>query len=131
VPPRSTCDSRPILTVDDLLAFARMLLRGGAPVLSADAVTAMISDQLTPEQRASDGRGFLDGNGWGFCQSVITEGARAGAFGWDGGFGSSWLVDPTWDLTMIVLTQRLSESAETTMVHTDLQAAAYAAVAEH
>ena len=33
-------------TADDLLAFARMLVRGGEPVLSAGAVTEMTRDQL-------------------------------------------------------------------------------------
>lgn len=117
-----------VSTADDLLEFARMLLRGGEPVLSADAVTEMTRDQLTPEQKARDGRGFLDGRSWGFCQSVVTDGPYAGAFGWDGGLGSSWLVDPTRDLTVIVLTQRMFESAQAPQVHVDLQAAAYAAL---
>src|SRR6266567_1950108 len=34
-----------VSTADDLLAFARMLLRGGAPVLPPDAVRAMTTDQ--------------------------------------------------------------------------------------
>jgi CubicO group peptidase (beta-lactamase class C family) len=51
-----------------------------------------------------------------------------GAYGWDGGFGSSWLVDPTRDLTMIVLTQRMWESPQPPQVHRDIQAAAYAAL---
>ena len=117
-----------VSTADDLLAFARMLLRGGEPVLSSDAVTEMTRDQLTPAQKARDGGGFLDGRSWGFCQSVVTNGPRAGAFGWDGGFGSSWLVDPTRDLTVIVLTQRMFETALAPQVHVDLQAAAYAAL---
>jgi CubicO group peptidase (beta-lactamase class C family) len=54
---------------------------------------------------------------------------EGGAFGWDGGFGSSWLVDPTHDLTVIVLTQRMFESSEPPQVHRDIQAAAYAALA--
>jgi CubicO group peptidase (beta-lactamase class C family) len=117
-----------VSTADDLLAFARMLLRGGDPVLPADAVAEMTRDQLTPEQKARDGRGFLDGRGWGFCQAVVTQGPYAGAFGWDGGLGTSWLVDPTRDLTVIVLTQRLFETAQAPQVHRDLQAAALAAV---
>jgi CubicO group peptidase (beta-lactamase class C family) len=114
-------------TADDLLAFARMLLRGGQPVLSARAVAEMTRDQLTPEQKRHVG-GFLNGRSWGFCQSVVTEGPHAGAFGWDGGLGTSWLVDPTTDLTVIVLTQRMFESAQPPQVHVDLQAAAYAAL---
>ncbi len=115
-----------VSTVDDLLAFARMLLRGGAPVLSADAVHAMITDQLTEAQKAPGGLGpgYFDHMSWGFCQAVYDT----GAFGWDGGFGSSWLVDPTHDLTVIVLTQRLWDSPQLPKVHRDIRAAAYAAL---
>ena len=114
-------------TVDDLLAFARMLLAGGAPVLSAEAVRAMTSDQLTEAQKAHGGLGpdFFSGRSWGFCQAVL----EGGAFGWDGGFGTSWLVDPACELVVIVLTQRMFETSQTPQVHRDIQAAAYAALA--
>src|SRR6266702_5708055 len=114
-----------VSTADDLLAFARMLLRGGTGVLSADAVRAMTTDQLTPEQKARGGLGpdFFDGQSWGFCQAV----RDCGAFGWDGGLGTSWLVDPSRDLTIIVLTQRMWETSQLPPVHTEIQAAAYAA----
>lgn len=118
-----------VSTADDLLAFARMLLRAGEPVLPETLVGEMTRDQLTPQQRARAGDAFLGGRGWGFCQSVVTNGPNAGAFGWDGGLGTSWLVDPGRDLTMIVLTQRLFEGPGAPAVHRDLQAAAYAALA--
>jgi len=116
-----------VSTVDDLLAFARMLLAGGAPVLSADAARAMTTDQLTEAQKAHGGLGrdFFAGRSWAFCQAVLDS----GAFGWDGGFGSSWLVDPAHDLVVIVLTQRMFETSEPPQVHRDIQAAAYAALA--
>jgi CubicO group peptidase (beta-lactamase class C family) len=116
-----------VSTADDLLAFARMLLSGGAGVLSADAVQAMTSDQLTAEQKARGGLGpdFFADQSWGFCLAVRDD----GAFGWDGGLGTSWLVDPAQDLTVIVLTQRMFESSEPPAVHRDIQAAAYAALA--
>jgi CubicO group peptidase (beta-lactamase class C family) len=116
-----------VSTADDLLAFARMLLGGGAPVLPADAVRAMTTDQLTPAQKARGGLlpGFFNGRSWGFCQAVYDS----GAFGWDGGLGTSWLVDPSQDLTVIVLTQRMFESPHPPQVHRDIQAAAYAALA--
>ena len=117
-----------VSTADDLLAFARMLLRRGDPVLSAEAVAEMTRDQLTPEQKARSGPGFLDDRSWGFCQSVVTEGPQAGAFGWDGGLGTSWLVDPRRELIVIVLTQRLFETPQPPAVHRDLQAAALAAL---
>jgi len=80
-----------VSTADDMLASARMFLRGGDPVLSADSVRAMTSDQLTPEQRARSGLGpdFFTGQSWSFCQAVQDN----GTFGWDGGFGSTWRVD--------------------------------------
>jgi CubicO group peptidase (beta-lactamase class C family) len=113
-------------TADDLLAFARMLLRGGDPVMSPGAVAAMTSDQLTPAQKAHGGLGpdFFTGRSWGFGQSVLD----GGAYSWDGGLGTSWLVDPTCDLTVIVLTQRMFETSEAPRVHHDLRAAAYAAL---
>jgi CubicO group peptidase (beta-lactamase class C family) len=115
-----------VSTADDLLAFARMLLAGGASVLPADAVQAMTTGQLTPAQKAGGGLlpGFFDGRSWGFCQAVYDS----GAFGWDGGLGTSWLVDPSQDLTVIVLTQRMFESPDPPQVHRDIQAAAYAAL---
>ena len=111
-----------VSTADDLLAFSRMLLAGGAGVLSADSVRAMTSDQLTPEQKERGGLGprFFEHLSWGFCQAVHPD----GAFGWNGGFGASWLVKPDEDLTVIVLTQRLFESPEPPSVHVDIRAAA-------
>jgi CubicO group peptidase (beta-lactamase class C family) len=60
---------------------------------------------------------------------VQTAGPRAGAFGWDGGFGASWLADPARDLSVIVVTQRMFESPQPPPVHRELQAAAYGALA--
>lgn len=116
-----------VSTVDDLLAFARMLVGGGAPVLSPDAARAMSTDQLTAAQKAYGGLGddFFARRSWGFGQAVLDS----GAFGWNGGFGSSWLVDPASDLTVIILTQRMFETPEPPQVHRDIQAAAYEALA--
>ncbi len=116
-----------VSTADDLLAFAQMFLRGGSPVLSGESVREMTRDQLTPAQRAGQ-EVFLNGRSWGLCQSVIVSGDRAGAFGWDGGLGSSFLVDPARDLVVIVLTQRLFDSPTPPAVHAALQDAAYAAL---
>jgi CubicO group peptidase (beta-lactamase class C family) len=115
-----------VSTVDDLLAFARMLLRGGGPVLATDQVREMNRDYLTAEQREF-GSAFLGGRGWGLGTSVVLDGPWAGAIGWDGGLGTSFLVHPARDLVVIVLTQRLFEAAQAPAVHADLQAAALAA----
>jgi len=127
-PPRFADGGAGLLsTVDDLLAFARMLLADGASVLSSKAVREMTSDQLTDAQKAYGGLGptFFDGRSWGFCQAVYDS----GAYGWDGGFGSSWLIDPGKDLVVIVLTQRMFETSQAPQVHGDIQAAAYATLA--
>jgi CubicO group peptidase (beta-lactamase class C family) len=115
-----------VSTVDDLYAFAQMLTRGGAPVLSAESARAMRTDQLTAAVKARGGLGpnFFNGRSWSFCQAVY----NVGAFGWDGGFGSSWLVDPAHDLTVIVLTQRAFETSDLPRAHREIQAAAYAAL---
>jgi CubicO group peptidase (beta-lactamase class C family) len=116
-----------VSTADDLLAFARMLLDRGVPVLSAEHARAMTSDQLTAAQKTHGGLGrdFFDGRSWAFGQAVRAD----GAFGWDGGLGTTWLVDPSHDLTIIVLTQRLFESPDPPRVHRDIQSAGYAALA--
>jgi CubicO group peptidase (beta-lactamase class C family) len=116
-----------VSTADDLLAFARMLLRGGDPVLTPAQVRDMSRNHLTADQRAA-GAGFAGGRGWGLGTSVVLDGPWAGAFGWDGGLGTSFLVHPERDLAVVVLTQRLFESPQAPAVHTDLQAAALAAV---
>jgi CubicO group peptidase (beta-lactamase class C family) len=117
-----------VSTAADLLAFARMMLRGGAPVLTADAVREMTTGQITPAQRARDGLapGFFDEFTWSFGQAVRDD----GAYGWDGGLGTSWLVDPRHDLVIMVLTQRMLEGPEESPpVHDEIRAAAYAALA--
>ena len=119
-----------VSTAGDLLAFSRMLLRGGDPVLPPDLVAEMTRDQLTAAQKAAGGLGpdFFTDVSWGFCTSVVTAGPRAGAFGWAGGFGTTWLADPGRDLTVIVLTQRMFDSPGPPAVHDALQAAAYEAL---
>ena len=103
-----------VSTVDDFMAFGRMLLANGrAPdgrLLSRPAVELMTSDHLTPEQKASSGMvpGQFDGRGWGFGVGIRTRRddltGSAGSYGWDGGLGSSWSNDPSEDLVGILLT---------------------------
>ena len=115
-----------VSTVDDLLAFGRMLLRGGAPVLSRDSVTAMTSDQLTPAQKAHGGLvpDFFADQSWGYGLAVRSD----GSYGWDGGLGSSWLIDPGRDLVVIMLTQRMFDSASLPRAHQEIRDAASAAM---
>jgi CubicO group peptidase (beta-lactamase class C family) len=72
-----------VSTAGDLLAFAQMMLRGGAGVLPPDAVRTMTADQRTAAQKARSGLepGFFDGRSWGFCQ-VTTAAHSAGTAAW-------------------------------------------------
>jgi CubicO group peptidase (beta-lactamase class C family) len=118
-------------TADDLLKFAQLFLRGGNSVLSAAAVEQMTHPQLTPAQLAFGGLGpdFFADSSWGFGMSVTTEGPTAGSFGWDGGLGTSWIVDPVRDLVTIVLTQVMFGGPDGMQaVHTELRDAARAAL---
>ncbi len=92
-----------VSTAADLVAFGRMLLRGGDPVLRPGTVAEMTRDQLTPAQRARvwPGFSFLDDRGWGYGVSVTGWG-----YTWEGGSGTAWSNVPDLDLTVVVLTQR-------------------------
>jgi CubicO group peptidase (beta-lactamase class C family) len=106
-----------VSTVDDYFSFARMLLNGGVHdrhrLLSARSVRQMTTDRLTPEQRAASSfdysPNFFEIRGWGYGVAVFTEpdaiSRIPGRYGWDGGFGTSWLNDPYRDLIGIVMTQ--------------------------
>jgi CubicO group peptidase (beta-lactamase class C family) len=127
--PPSFCDGAAglVSTADDMASFALALLGGGPPILGPDAVAEMSRDQLTDAQKAGI-TGFLDGQSWGFCQAVTTEGPHAGAFGWNGGLGTSWLVDPSRQLAVVVLTQRMFDGPALPPIHQAIQDAAYAAI---
>ncbi len=117
-----------VSSADDMAALARALLDGGRPILDSAAVAEMTRNQLSAEQLASSAA-FLGGDGWGLCQSVVVEGPRAGAFGWNGGLGTSWLVDPARDLAVIVMTNRMFDSPGLPQVHRDVRDAVYEVLA--
>ncbi len=127
-----------VATADDVLAFASMLLAGGAHrgarVLSSRSVTAMTSDQLTAAQKAVSGfwPGYFDTMGWGFGLSVRTEratvGTSVGTYGWPGYFGTAWYNDPAEDLTTIVMMQRAHAGDQQLPMWSDIWTAVYGAI---
>jgi CubicO group peptidase (beta-lactamase class C family) len=127
-----------VSTVDDYLAFGRMLLNngrlGGERILSRLSVELMTTDQITPEQKAISefSPGFWDKRGWGFGLSIVTRrdelSAVPGRFGWDGGYGTSAYMDPKEDMVAILMTQRLWDSPSGPMVYHDFWTAAYQAI---
>ncbi len=127
-----------VSTVDDLLAFGEMMLDrgryGDQRILSRSSVELMTTDHITPEQKAVSGffPGFWDNRGWGFGVSVITRqddlASVPGRYGWEGGYGTSWYVDPREELIGILMTQRLWDSSGVPVVLFDFWTSAYAAI---
>ena len=122
-------DAGLVSTVDDYLAFARMLLADGRhrgqSLLTPASVTAMKANHLTAPQRAGGEMILGRGRGWGYGMSVVTDTIpdqpAAGSFGWIGGYGTSWISDPARDLTMILLTQHEFSSASGDPIHQEFQ----------
>jgi CubicO group peptidase (beta-lactamase class C family) len=105
-----------VSTVDDLLAFGRMMLNNGAygheRILSRPSVELMTTDHITPEQKAASPffENFWENHSWGLGVGVVTTRRELagipGRFGWDGAFGTSWWVDPKEQMVGVFLTQR-------------------------
>ncbi|MYW33024.1 serine hydrolase domain-containing protein [Streptomyces sp. SID2119] len=102
-----------VSTVDDWYAFGRMLLAEGLAddgrrVLAGESVRQMVTDQLTPDQRAASGL-FTEGQGWGFGGSVDVEITAPwnvlGRYGWIGGTGTTAHVIPSTGTVAVLLTQ--------------------------
>ncbi|MEV7596859.1 serine hydrolase domain-containing protein [Kitasatospora sp. NPDC089797] len=127
-----------VSTLDDFLAFARMLMAGGVAdgtrILSRPTVGLLTANQLDAAQMAaaapvlgSDGT-----TGWGFGVSVTvtrTGLAAPGRYGWNGGLGTAWFNDPAERLTGVLLTQRMFESPVPPAVVRDFEVLAYQSVA--
>jgi CubicO group peptidase (beta-lactamase class C family) len=126
-----------VSTVDDYLAFARMLLNqgkhGDTRILSRPAVDLMTTDQLTPAQKGASV--FLadawENRGWGFGVGIVTGrdglSTTPGAYGWTGGYGTCWANDPAEEMIAILMTQRAQYPAFSP-VYLDFWTSAYQAI---
>jgi len=123
-------------TIGDVLAFAQMMLNlgrfDGERILSSTTVQTMTTNQLTPEQRDDPHNPILDGRGWGLGMSVIiipdTIDGSVGAYGWDGGMGTSWRNDPAEDLVGILLSQLAWSTPDAIRLPRDFWTSVYAAL---
>ena len=112
-------------TLDDYLAFARMLIGDGprgVTLLRPETLAMMTSNQLTPEQRATTrmfGRPiFTAGHGYGMGVAVVMEPEKAdplrcrggeGTIGWPGAYGGWWQADPNDRSVLIFLAHNMLE----------------------
>ncbi len=127
-----------VSTIDDYLAFGRMMLNhgrhGSQRILSRPSVETMTTDHLTPAQKAASGLapGYFDGHGWGFGVAIVTRredvASPVGSYGWDGGLGTSWRSDPSEDMVTILLTQASWTSPTPPRVSRDFWTTAYQAI---
>jgi CubicO group peptidase (beta-lactamase class C family) len=107
-----------VTTVDDWLAFGRMLVAGGVGpdgrILHEDSVRLMMTDQITARHRELGGF-FLDGQGWGFGGGVDTELIDPwnviGRYGWVGGTGTSAYVHPDGTVAVLLTQVGLADPA--------------------
>ena len=103
-----------VSTIDDYLAFSHWFRK---------RESSMGTDQLTQAQRLATAYwlpGYFHNHGWGFGVEVDLANSR---YGWDGGLGTAWRVDPAKDLELIILTQRAFTSPVPPDVITDFLSA--------
>jgi CubicO group peptidase (beta-lactamase class C family) len=104
-----------VSTVADFHAFLRSLVDGhpadGRPLVSADQLRQLTSDQVPAGCKTADSffPGFWDGGGWGYGVAVETEGRHQGRYGWAGGQGTDFYVDPDGTIAILFTQVELGE----------------------
>jgi len=99
-PPFDVSHGELVSTIGDYSRFARMLADGGRfegrQIVSDEHLRLMTTDQVPEAAKMPDSffPGFWDSTGWGFGVGVETNGPRAGGYGWSGGLGTNFFVDP-------------------------------------
>jgi CubicO group peptidase (beta-lactamase class C family) len=98
-PPFDVGHGELVSTGRDFYRFARMLADegqvDGKPVISADHLRQMTTDQVPAENKTPESffPGFWDETGWGFGVGIKTVGPKRARFGWSGGQGTDFFVD--------------------------------------
>ena len=126
-------DAGLVSTAADFLVFSRFLLArgrvGDRRLLSDAAIAAMTHDHLTAAQRAGGEPILSPDHGWAYGVAVATArtaaGVPAGAYGWNGGHGTSWVIDPATRTTAILMTQVAFTSPDPPPVHKAFQRAVF------
>ncbi|MFL5685403.1 MAG: serine hydrolase domain-containing protein [Chloroflexota bacterium] len=114
-PPFDVSHGELVSTARDYHRFLRMLAEGGrvegAQMISGGHLEQMTSDQVPAENKTPDSfyPGFWDGSGWGFGVAVETAGPRRGRYGWSGGQGTNFYVDPDGTVGILLTQVELGE----------------------
>lgn len=93
-----------VSTVADYHAFLRALL--DERLISSELRDELRRDHVAASAKSHDSLfpGFWENTGWGYGVSVLTDGPHRGRFGWSGGLGTDFYVDPDGTIC-IVMTQ--------------------------
>jgi CubicO group peptidase (beta-lactamase class C family) len=94
----------------------------------------MMTDQITQAQKdvSPFAPGFWEHVGRGFGGAVVTRRdsifATPGSYGWDGGFGTSFVVDPAEEMVAIFMIQRMMTRPDDDAIKRDFLRLAYQAI---
>ena len=114
-PPFDVSHAELVSTAADYLRFLRLLVGGGEVdgirLLSAEHAALMTTDQVPAAAKSPDSffPGFWDGTGWGFGVGVQVSGPRSGRYGWSGGQGTDFFVDPDGTVGVLLTQVELGE----------------------
>lgn len=117
-PPFDVSHAELVSTVDDYTRFARMLADGGRfdgqQVVSEEHLLLMTSDQVPANAKTPDSffPGFWDVTGWGYGVGVETAGGRSGRYGWSGGLGTNFFVDPDGTIGVLLTQVEMGEQMQ-------------------
>jgi CubicO group peptidase (beta-lactamase class C family) len=98
--PFDTAHGELVSTASDYHRFLRMLAAGGridgVPFLDPRLVEQMTTDQTAARAKTPESffPGFWDTTGWGYGVGVTVAGGHVGRYGWSGGQGTTFFVDP-------------------------------------
>ncbi|WP_036483785.1 serine hydrolase domain-containing protein [Nitratireductor basaltis] len=128
-----------VTTIDDYLAFQRLMLNGGVHegkrLISEASLAEMTRDQLQPQHRNDPHAAFFmedGGASWGLGVSVTLDRVHPwmtpGRYGWNGGYGTTAYVDPEKRLIGAFFSQQIMSSPSAPEAHRDFWSHAYRAV---
>ena len=98
----------------ELVSTARdyhRFLRALGTLVSADHLRLMTTDQVPAGHKTPESffPGFWDDTGWGFGVGVVVRGPHEGRFGWSGGQGTDFFVDPDGTVGILLTQVELGE----------------------
>lgn len=114
-----------VSTAADYAAFVGMLAAGGRHdgnvVVDPELLALMRADQVPSSVKTDDSffPGFWEGTGWGLGVAVQTAGERAGRYGWSGGQGTDFWIDP--DGSFRIVLSQVEMGPEIMGLFTDVQ----------